>query len=94
MKSLKSISLYTHIYKFWDSQWQKNYSLWLNVVPSLRKLSQAVLVRSEQTNLQSILNKGTGVQVSQFLSMIVRKFLKRFLLNYDGIIWRCVLVSG
>ena len=94
MKSLKSISPYTHIDKFRDSQLQKNYSLWLNGVPSLRKLSQAALVRSEQTNLQSILNKGAGVQVSQFLSMIVGKFSERFLLNYDCIIWPCVLVSG
>ena len=31
---------------------------WFNVVPSLEKLQQAVVVRNEQANLQLTLNKG------------------------------------
>ena len=35
-------------------------SSWFNVVPSLEKLYQAVLVRNDQVNLQPTLNKGAG----------------------------------
>ena len=36
------------------------FPLWLNVVPSLEKLCQAVVVRNDQANLQPTLNKGAG----------------------------------
>ena len=42
---------------------QNSSSPWLNVVPRLEKLCQAVVVRNDQTNLQPILNKGKSVQV-------------------------------
>ena len=39
---------------------QNSPSSWFNVVPSLEKLYQAVLVRNDQVNLQPTLNKGAG----------------------------------
>ena len=39
---------------------QNSPSSWFNVVPSLEKLSQAVLVRNDQVNLQPTMNKGAG----------------------------------
>ena len=39
---------------------QNSSSVWLNVVPSLEKLYQAVAARNEQVNLQPTLNKCAG----------------------------------
>ena len=39
---------------------QNSPSSWFNVVPSLEKLYQAVLVRNDQVNLQPTMNKGAG----------------------------------
>ena len=43
---------------------QNSPSPWLNVVPSLSKIFQAVVARNDQANLQQALNNGTGGQVS------------------------------
>ena len=34
--------------------------LWFNVVASLEKLCQAVVIKNDQANLQQTLNKGAG----------------------------------
>ena len=39
---------------------QNFLSPWFNVVPSLEKLYQTVVVRNDQANLQPTLNKGAG----------------------------------
>ena len=45
---------------------------WFNVVPSLKKLCQAVAARNDQGNLQPALNKGAG---SANLTIFVTDFI-------------------
>ena len=52
-------------------------SSWFNVVPSLKKLRQAVVVRNEQVNLQPTLNKGAWDTSLTFLGLFVSKIKKK-----------------
>ena len=52
-------------------------SSWFNVVPSLKKLCQAVVVRNEQVNLQPTLNKGAWDTSLTFLGLFVSKIKKK-----------------